>query len=422
MTEAREGEVVLPQSEVTESPFSDGARLTAFIKKDRQLVDYSQMVSPQTRVIALGETHTREITKREVMDHLEQFRDLGFTHFAMEVFGTDVQATLNEYQVNGTRKEKLLQYLKEHWGEYSAEAADLYLQAVGEAKRVGLQVVGIDLPHSEKDQYPLESREGSTKRDEIMAQTVRAILDENPEYKVVTFTGSFHAGKSEDTMADILTTNGIETVTVDILGGKPEGESLFEESAEKAGVAGERFMVPSLAKFPDSKTPYDWMVHLPQVEAETPIERLSRELGESLEELRRREELFRPRVFLGAEPPSYRGEKIKTYTDLSPQPFLEHRFDGETSTEVYTGIEMHKGGQRYLFTLETGFRIMTPTYEGSFSDIDVRTMAPEEAQILIQETEQQLEKEPQAELSSFLQEAKNRFTEEYLTSETPQEG
>ena len=90
------------------SPFDSDEGLKDYIRKERQTINYSQMINPTTRVLALGETHTREIVKQEIIDHIEQFRDLGFTHFGFEVFGTDAQLALDEYQETGDRKEELV--------------------------------------------------------------------------------------------------------------------------------------------------------------------------------------------------------------------------------------------------------------------------------------------------------------------------
>ncbi|HZA25105.1 MAG TPA: NAD(P)H-hydrate epimerase, partial [Dehalococcoidia bacterium] len=78
-----------------------------------------------------------------------------------------------------------------------------------------VHVIALDLPSSEQEQYKTTS-ESLQKRDERMAQTVQAILNENPENKIVTFTGNGHAGKSGYQMANLLANNGVDVVTVSI--------------------------------------------------------------------------------------------------------------------------------------------------------------------------------------------------------------
>lgn len=285
-----------PQHDQKRSPFGDREQLREYIRKERQPVDYSRMVTPTTRVLALGEAHTREITKREVIDHIKQFRDLGFTHFGMEVFGTEAQPILDEYQKTGGRKEELMEHIRKGFGGWSPNAGELYLKAVDEAKRVGMRVVAIDLPMSEQEQYKSGGMDRGHKRDDRMSQTVQAILNENPEHKVVTLTGSGHAGKSDNEMAGLLAASGVEIVTAAILGGSPTRRTWFESSAIDVGVATERFMSACLAKFPDSRTPYDWIIHLPQVEAETGHERTIREADKRLEAITKREKPLRPRM------------------------------------------------------------------------------------------------------------------------------
>ena len=92
-----------------------------------------------------------------------------------------------------------------------------------------------------------------------MAQTVQAILNENPENKIVTFTGNGHAGKSGYQMANLLANNGVDVVTVSI----NQRGTLFVNAARNIGAANEKFMAACLTKFPNSPTPYDWMINLP---------------------------------------------------------------------------------------------------------------------------------------------------------------
>lgn len=400
-----DGKEIPLQPDTEKSPFGSRERLTQFMKTDRGLVDYKQMVA-NTRVLALGETHTREITKEEVIDHIEQFKDLGFTHFGMEVFGTDAQQALDEYQSNGDKKDVLIEYLKKGFGGWSPRAGELYLQMVNEAKRAGMRVIGIDLPKSEQDQYPREGSDRDHKRDERMAHTVSEVLAQNPENKVVTFTGTAHAGIEGAVMAGLLASSGVEITTVSISGGSPSDRTLVEQSAVEAGIDKERFMIACRSRFKDSPTPYDWIIHLPQVEQETDFERMGRELGESLQAMQKREELFRPRMYPESRPLSYREEPIKPYKDLSPRVFPEFRL----KDEPYTGIQLHKGGKRYLFDKKGGFTVMTPNFEGLFSNIISKPMVPDEIQTFIHDAEQQLSQEPQnQDLIRLLESAKSRF-------------
>jgi uncharacterized iron-regulated protein len=241
-----------PQREI--SPFGDLKKLEEYLLNEREPIDYAKMVSPTTSVLALGETHRDISIRNEIMNHLTQLKSLGFTYFGMETFETDFQPILNEYQETGEWREEILNECKNNW-----PAGELYMQLVDVAKRARMRVVALDLPSSEKKQYKTTT-EQLQKRDERMAQTVQAILNEDPENKIVTFTGNGHAGKSGFQMANLLANNGVNVVSVNI----NQERTNFETAARNIGAARERFMAACLTKFPNSPTPYDWMIHLPR--------------------------------------------------------------------------------------------------------------------------------------------------------------
>ena len=264
------------------SPYGSGNELKTFLEKERQPVNYGLMVKPTTRVLAVGEAHTREIAKTELINSLEVLKTLGFTHLALEMLDSDMQKALDLYQTSGKGRRGIVQQLERFgWG---GKAANQYLEAIDQATKIGLKVVGIHRPLSyaesvmnlfitgNAERIPKDLLEG----DPWMVDIVQGILDENPENKVVTYTGLMHASKEERAMGSLLQSMGIEIVSVGLIGGLKAEEDDYhytyidiEKAASKAGLDNERFMIPCLAKFPDAAPPVDWFVHLPKVETET---------------------------------------------------------------------------------------------------------------------------------------------------------
>jgi hypothetical protein len=107
-----EGMEDIPQSERERSPFGGIEQLKDYLRNERQPLDYAKIISPTTRVLALGETHASGITKSELIDQITQLKNLGFTHIGMETFKTDFQPLLDEYQATGERKDEVMNECK----------------------------------------------------------------------------------------------------------------------------------------------------------------------------------------------------------------------------------------------------------------------------------------------------------------------
>ncbi len=253
------------------SPFDRIETLVEYLQKEKIPVNVSKMVKPTTKLIAFGEVHMREGAKREVIDNLQVLRGIGFTHLGMEMFTVDQQPVLDEYQTNGSRRGEIETMIANSYGNYSPNAGKLYLSMLDRAIQVGIHVVALDLPKSERTENTIEMQ---AKRDRLMADTVKGILTADPNNRMIAYTGTYHALKSETIMAGILEKEGIETITVGIQGGRTE-KSQIDFAVQKAGITDERFMFPVRAKVPDTAPPVDWVIHLPENEPETDIEKLS---------------------------------------------------------------------------------------------------------------------------------------------------
>ncbi len=251
------------------SPFGDMTKLTEFIGKTKQEVDYGKMISSETRVLSFGEVHYREAAKEEVISNLKVLKELGFTHIGMEVFGEDVQESLDQ-STDIKSHSQLIEQAKRS-GRYSPGATDLYLTIAQEAKNIGLQIIGLNLP-SNHEQLS-EVAEAVRQLDTQMAARAKSVLEKNPQNRIVTFTGAGHAEKGGHSMAEILQQD-FEVVGVNLTGGGKEAFSPTERAALQAQVSLERFMVPNMAQFPTSSFRFDWVVHLPQVEEPGPYEQM----------------------------------------------------------------------------------------------------------------------------------------------------
>lgn len=131
---------------------------------------------------------------KEKQQDLKGLKDLGFTHLGLEMVSTDDQQAIDRYLQD--RVEDQLVEVLEKWRYWLPQGTDSYLELIKEAKNVGLNVFGIDIPRSEEN--------WQDKQDEWMTNSVRKILEQVDANKVITFTGIDHSSKEPETMAQTL--------------------------------------------------------------------------------------------------------------------------------------------------------------------------------------------------------------------------
>ena len=247
----------------SDNPFKSIDEVVTYIKESRQSVSYHQMVSPDTRVFALGETHNMIGSRIEAVIALDEFYKLGFTHLGIEMLDTSMQKILDKYCVDGTGREEIYSHLDRNF-RWIVSSADEYMQIIDKAKSLGMKIIALDLPSEQRNVLPRE--EILRKRDEEMAKRTMDVLNESDSNKVVTFSGKVHAGYTGTVMTQLLRKSGIEVVSAHIIGDS-DTTGYLEEAALQAGVSNERFMFTARARFPKSKTApsADFVIHLPQI-------------------------------------------------------------------------------------------------------------------------------------------------------------
>lgn len=262
------------EKSIGKNPYDSENDLVAFIENERRPINYTEIVAPNARVIAFGESHLDMHAKVEVENSLSHLKDLGFTHLGMEFFGTELQNILDHYATTKNDNDKLI--LIKHLKTYSDTGAALYLQIVDKAISLGIKVLGLDMPQKEKDRYEeSQNIELQQARNPFMAEQIQNVLTTNENHKIVVFAGTGHIrniDEGDGSIAVILKSNNIPITTVDLSGrlikmGYPysyQGPSI-SECAREAGLSEEKFILPAQIKSSDASIPYDWIMHLPQV-------------------------------------------------------------------------------------------------------------------------------------------------------------
>lgn len=254
-----EGENGYKQPLTEVNPFETVHNSIRYIQTEREPINYSKIVTPETRVLAIGEAHTIAGHKQELAKILPQLRQSGFTHLAMEFWPSDMQEALDEFQSTDTGREKLEEYARKKQGRMGDE----YVAVVEAAKKAGIRVMAIDISQNERKIYDSTKADEWDKREHTMVAGVKKALEENEQYKVITYTGGMHAAKGTSTMAALLVTDGYPVSSASLVSAIDEGRTNFEKALVQTGLRNERFMTPALKNYPKSTAKYDWMINIP---------------------------------------------------------------------------------------------------------------------------------------------------------------
>ncbi|GEM_PF-7002519 len=174
--------------------------------------EYELIVSPETRVFAFGESHFNAQSKQTVREGLQRIQSLklGFTHVGMEMFDTSMQPFFDGYMATGEGRNLLYAGMLSSFTGWYSDVAEDYMTIVDTAKDLGMRVIALNAPPSHIRSETI---------DIYMSHIIKAILEETPDHKIVTFTGTAHAHKkmhpgTYPTMAENLEKDGYPVVSV----------------------------------------------------------------------------------------------------------------------------------------------------------------------------------------------------------------
>jgi hypothetical protein len=152
-------------------------------------IDYAPIMH-NASVVFFGDLHPVASPKEEFIRNLPMFKEMRFTHLALEIFSTDEQAMVDEYVRTGDPT-RVQTFLKENWGGYRMSRIPtemLYLQMVEAARVLGLTIVTLDIPKSSP------SWDDFQERNQQWAAIISKIV-KREHGRVLVFGGAGHANK-----------------------------------------------------------------------------------------------------------------------------------------------------------------------------------------------------------------------------------
>jgi len=158
-------------------------------------LDYRQIIrtwlkDKKQAVVCLGENHSEDSDKEELIRMLEELKSAGFKYLLMECILTFNQSILDDYDPeSGKGKITLLKYLEESGWDYQSrnlggKGALVYLEAIDRAKRLGYKIVGIGNRQ--------ENRIDFIRNNYWLALNVAEVLEKDAGAKIIVFSGATH--------------------------------------------------------------------------------------------------------------------------------------------------------------------------------------------------------------------------------------
>ncbi|MCX5657106.1 MAG: hypothetical protein NTZ48_02600 [Candidatus Omnitrophica bacterium] len=159
-----------------------------YILPQRRDVNYQDMISPETRVVAFGERHTAFAQIDELIKNMQLFKEMGFTHLLLEYFSIDMQKDLDNYfeAKEGSAKEWLYSILIDtafrlRFPKYPYP--NRVMELLEAAKRKGIRPIALEGNYTEPRWYWQDSDK---------AYVAKKILESDGNNKILSLTGSSH--------------------------------------------------------------------------------------------------------------------------------------------------------------------------------------------------------------------------------------
>ncbi len=251
------------------SDFSYNA-LSGYVKNHSEPLDWKKLLGGNESVIYIGEIHPNEAIKRELAEHVGDFKEAGITHLALEMLPDDKQPALDSFCKSGTCGQKILSSLTEEWGW----VPDSYMGLIEAARKAGLKLAALDTPHSIQKKNDERVAEGGDcadacsmgnssceGRDCRMAANIEKVLSKDPKARVLVLAGSFHV-QATTQPEHLKRIYGKSSKSYSFL----TGGSVFDKGVSEAGFSDSRISF----RVPKDKTTYDGFIHIPQVVNNSP--------------------------------------------------------------------------------------------------------------------------------------------------------
>ena len=222
------------------------------LQKLKRAVNYSKLVPKDSKVLLFGETHPVSESRDELIENLDTFKQMKFTHLAMEALTKKRQPLLDAYfsgsHPNATAK-AISKVLNKDWGWDTPS----YAKLIEEAKEKGIRVLATDkiVPKALRETWDKAGlyTENSRVREKQWADVITDQVKRDPNSRVLMLVGKGHVGiDPEHTrwLTTLLDRNKLKPAVIELEAPTHSiGEdNLYQSAVKAAGLEDERFVVP----------------------------------------------------------------------------------------------------------------------------------------------------------------------------------
>ncbi len=222
----------------------------ADILKINNLAELAKLLVKDSRLIYITEAHPEVTTKEFLKDTLKFFKDQGVTHLGMEMFNSNRQKDIDQYQGRGSESDvkRIKELLDNEWGWMPV--TEYYFDVIKLANSLGIKIVAIDGRHL----YPVEANKKEAEREAHIAKNIKKVLGEDNQNKMVTLVGSKHGYREGKVSTPIMSRDVLDKEGVSSLSYKVyfSGESGYSTNFYGTTNSGGKILVELIRDYVES--------------------------------------------------------------------------------------------------------------------------------------------------------------------------
>ncbi|MFH1306986.1 MAG: hypothetical protein ABIH83_05030 [Candidatus Micrarchaeota archaeon] len=255
---------------------------------------FASILSQKPDIIIFGETHTLELHRKIISEHLGQFKKEGFGCIALEYFSTDMQEMLDRAKETGDYAE-VENHIKRYWDYDLGKAGQSILEMVKSAHRQGFDVLAIDASEEEiveelgemPAEVGLERMKYDGKVGRFREEKMAEALSRYKESGVIVLAGAGHTVEIKQNIG-----KNANVKTAFLIGGEKGGTNFFERAARDAEKENEWLLIEKRKGAPpEYNWEIDYTIHIPQTEGKSAERQKLEKMGNIRKAMRKEHEL-----------------------------------------------------------------------------------------------------------------------------------
>jgi hypothetical protein len=228
-------------------------------------VDYSKLLDKSTKILVFGEAHAAIAQKQEIIDHMQELANLGFTVLAYESMPSSKQYLITQYKAGTLSREALSEEFRTLWG-YNPEPYVMMIDAALE-KHMSIVFLDTDYEHIDlkKPNWAELERAANVRREAHWVNLMANICKSDKNARIVALIGNAHVSSIQLQLSQ----NVIASKSISLDGGEFFYDTLVTEAARQSNLQDKRLMIktaPALGRN-DSKaigTDSNYHLQVPQ--------------------------------------------------------------------------------------------------------------------------------------------------------------